>query len=56
MTVQVDDDAPAGVPRTRSRIGSRWQDGFAMPDMRLVEAPGDGGPIDVWIASPAGRR
>ncbi len=25
-----------------------------MPDMRLVQAPGSGGPIDVWIASPAG--
>ena len=25
-----------------------------MPEMRLVEAPGPGGPIDVWIASPPG--
>jgi dipeptidyl aminopeptidase/acylaminoacyl peptidase len=54
MTAPVDGAAPAGEPRTRSRIGSRWQDGFAMPEMRLVEASGDGGPIDVWIASPAG--
>jgi dipeptidyl aminopeptidase/acylaminoacyl peptidase len=38
--------------QTRSTFGSRWQDAFQMPDMRLVEAPGDGGPIDVWIAAP----
>jgi dipeptidyl aminopeptidase/acylaminoacyl peptidase len=38
----------------RSSFGSRWQDAFDMPDMRLVQAPGPGGPIDVWIASPAG--
>ncbi len=25
-----------------------------MPEMRLVQAPGPGGPIDVWIASPPG--
>jgi dipeptidyl aminopeptidase/acylaminoacyl peptidase len=55
-TITVDDDpaAPPAVPRTRSRLGSRWQYGFEMPDMQLVEAPGDGGPIDVWIASPPG--
>jgi dipeptidyl aminopeptidase/acylaminoacyl peptidase len=43
-----------GTWKTRSSFGSRWQDAFEMPDMRLVQAPGDGGPIDVWIASPAG--
>jgi dipeptidyl aminopeptidase/acylaminoacyl peptidase len=51
VTVRVD-VGPQNLPRTRSRLGSRWQDTFAMPEMRLVEAPGDGGPIDVWIASP----
>lgn len=25
-----------------------------MPDMRLIQAPGPAGPIDVWIASPPG--
>ena len=57
MTVGIDDgDAgrPGIAPRTRSAIGSRWQRPFAMPEMRLVQAPGDAGPIDVWIASPAG--
>ena len=53
MTVGIDDGANA-TPRTRSAIGSRWQRPFAMPEMRLVQAPGDAGPIDVWIASPAG--
>jgi dipeptidyl aminopeptidase/acylaminoacyl peptidase len=50
-TVRVD-GAPDDRPWARSRLGSRWQDPFVMPEMRLVEAPGDGGPIDVWIASP----
>ena len=53
MTVAVD-DGPDAEPRTRSRIGSRWQERLTMPEMRLVEAPGAGGPIDIWIASPAG--
>jgi dipeptidyl aminopeptidase/acylaminoacyl peptidase len=52
MTVGIDAASPA--PRTRSTIGSRWQQRFALPDMRLVQAPGNAGPIDVWIASPAG--
>jgi dipeptidyl aminopeptidase/acylaminoacyl peptidase len=39
---------------TRSSFGSRWQDAFEMPDMRLVQARGEGGQIDVWIASPPG--
>jgi dipeptidyl aminopeptidase/acylaminoacyl peptidase len=54
MTVGVADEGDVGELRTRSSIGSSWQDGFAMPEMRLVEARGDGGPIDVWIASPPG--
>lgn len=39
--------------RTRTRIGSAWQRRFAWPEMRLVEAPGAGGPIETWIASPS---
>jgi dipeptidyl aminopeptidase/acylaminoacyl peptidase len=38
---------------TRSRIGSAWQGRFAPIEMRLVQAPGAGGPMDVWICSPA---
>jgi dipeptidyl aminopeptidase/acylaminoacyl peptidase len=41
-------------PSVRTRIGSRWADGLEWPEMRLVQAPGAGGPIDVWVASPAG--
>jgi dipeptidyl aminopeptidase/acylaminoacyl peptidase len=48
------DAGAAAPPRQRSDLGSRWQRAFAMPDMRLVEASGDAGPVDVWIASPAG--
>ena len=38
--------------RRRSAIGSSWQDRLRPVEMRLVEAPGEGGPIDTWIASP----
>ena len=48
------DEGPDAAPVTRSTFGSRWQVGLQMPEMRLVEAPGPGGPIDVWVASPAG--
>jgi dipeptidyl aminopeptidase/acylaminoacyl peptidase len=40
--------------RARSRFGSAWQDRFTWPEMRLVSVPGEGGPIDTWIASPLG--
>jgi dipeptidyl aminopeptidase/acylaminoacyl peptidase len=53
MTVDVGDGRDA-TPRTRSRLGTRWQAAFEMPEMRLVQAPGPAGPIDVWIASPPG--
>ena len=43
-----------GAWTTRSTFGSRWQDAFEMPEMRLVQARGEGGQIDVWIASPPG--
>ncbi len=41
-------------PRRRTTVGSAWQDRFAPIEMRLVQAPGAGGPIDTWIAAPAG--
>jgi dipeptidyl aminopeptidase/acylaminoacyl peptidase len=49
-----DDNAGDTTLNTRSQLGSHWQDAFDIPDMRLVQAPGAGGPIDVWIASPPG--
>jgi dipeptidyl aminopeptidase/acylaminoacyl peptidase len=50
--------ADEGVLRTRTSMGSRWQRRFRWPEMRLVAAPGPGGEIDTWIASPtdAGDR
>jgi len=58
-TVSVDDQpeaASGGTVRTRSALGSRWQRPFEMPEMQVVQAAGGGGPVDVWIASPAGAR
>jgi dipeptidyl aminopeptidase/acylaminoacyl peptidase len=40
--------------RRRTRIGSAWQDPLEPIEMRLVDAPGPGGSIDTWIASPPG--
>ena len=45
--------AEAGRLRTRTGIGSAWQRGIQQPTMELVQATGSGGPIDVWVASPA---
>jgi dipeptidyl aminopeptidase/acylaminoacyl peptidase len=53
MTLERDgDDRPRW--RTRSTFGSAWQRRFTDTEMRRVEAPGDGGPIETWIASPPG--
>jgi dipeptidyl aminopeptidase/acylaminoacyl peptidase len=54
MEVMTLDRDPAGAPRwtTRSTLGSAWQNRFELADMRRVEAPGPGGPIETWIASP----
>jgi dipeptidyl aminopeptidase/acylaminoacyl peptidase len=45
---------PDGSMRRLTTRGSAWIDGLAWPEMRVVEAPGPGGPIETWIASPAG--
>src|SRR6185503_17749218 len=44
----------AASPRRRTTMGSRWSERFDWPEMRELEAPGPGGPIHTWIASPAG--
>jgi dipeptidyl aminopeptidase/acylaminoacyl peptidase len=51
MTLDAD---TAGRPRwtTRSTLGSAWQRRYRQTDMRRVDAPGPGGPIETWIASP----
>jgi dipeptidyl aminopeptidase/acylaminoacyl peptidase len=38
--------------RVRTRAGGRWADRIAWPVMQSLMAPGPGGPIEVWIASP----
>jgi dipeptidyl aminopeptidase/acylaminoacyl peptidase len=43
-----------GTLRRRTTMGSAWTRGLPWPEMRVVEAPGPGGPIETWIASPAG--
>lgn len=56
------DDAPqelmtldrAGRLRRRSTLGSAWRRGLLVPEMRRVVAPGAGGPIECWLASPPG--
>lgn len=45
---------PDGALRPRTTMGGAWLDGVAWPQMRAVEAPGPGGPIETWIASPQG--
>jgi dipeptidyl aminopeptidase/acylaminoacyl peptidase len=49
-TLALDRPAP---PRRRTTMGGRWASRFAWPAMRNVMAPGPGGPIETWIASPA---
>ncbi len=44
---------PDGGLRPCTTMGGAWLDGVAWPEMRVVEAPGPGGPIETWIASPA---
>jgi len=43
-----------GTLRPVTTMGSSWIDGLAWPEMQVVEAPGPGGPIETWIASPGG--
>ena len=45
---------PDGTLRALTVMGGAWLDGVAWPDMRVLEAPGPGGPIEMWVASPAG--
>jgi dipeptidyl aminopeptidase/acylaminoacyl peptidase len=40
--------------RARTTLGGAWRRGLPWPEMRRVLAPGEGGPIETWIVSPAG--
>ncbi len=42
--------------RARTTIGSAWQRRFPWPEMTLLRAPGPGGDIETWIASPTGSE
>ncbi len=44
----------SGAIRPLTTSGSSWSTRMAWPEMRRTEAPGPGGPIETWIASPAG--
>jgi len=39
--------------RRHTTLGGAWRRGFPWPEMRRVEVPGPGGPIETWIVSPA---
>lgn len=39
---------------TRSTMGSAWQRRHPQPEMRRFDAPGPGGLIETWVASPLG--
>jgi dipeptidyl aminopeptidase/acylaminoacyl peptidase len=45
---------PPRQPVARTRIGGRWAAAVAWPEMRSYQAPGPGGPVETWVASPAG--
>jgi dipeptidyl aminopeptidase/acylaminoacyl peptidase len=51
-------EGPAGGARPRLRprttLGGAWRRGIPWPEMRRLEAPGEGGPIETWLVSPAG--
>ena len=52
----VDGGAAGRRPRVRrhTTLGGAWRRGFPGPEMRRIEVPGAGGPIETWIVSPAG--
>ena len=52
MTIDVAE--PGRRIRRHSTIGSAWQRRFVQPEMRRLDAPGAGGPIETWVASPPG--
>jgi dipeptidyl aminopeptidase/acylaminoacyl peptidase len=45
---------PRAALRARTTMGGSWRRRVPWPEMRRVMVPGDGGPIEAWLASPAG--
>ena len=54
MTVDLSVPADNRRFRYRSTFGSTWQRRLIQPEMRRIEVPGEGGPIETWVASPPG--
>lgn len=54
MDLYTTDGPDPADPRRRSTFGSTWQSRHPMPEMRRLDVPGPGGPIDTLIASPPG--
>lgn len=54
MTVDLAEPPSGRRFRHHSTFGSAWQRRFVQPDMRCLQAPGTGGPIETWVASPPG--
>jgi dipeptidyl aminopeptidase/acylaminoacyl peptidase len=54
MELMTLDEDRTGRPRwrTRSTLGSAWQRRYPQPEMCRFDAPGQGGPIETWVASP----
>ncbi|MAT04819.1 MAG: hypothetical protein CL424_07230 [Acidimicrobiaceae bacterium] len=40
--------------RRHSTFGSAWQRRYRQPEMRRLDVPGPGGPIETWVACPPG--
>ncbi len=54
MSVDLSADRGARRFRTLTSIGTAWQRRFVQPEMRRLDVPGAGGPIETWVASPPG--
>ncbi len=50
----VEGSGPRARLRPRTTLGGAWRRGIPWPQMRRLEVPGPGGPIETWIVSPAG--
>jgi dipeptidyl aminopeptidase/acylaminoacyl peptidase len=46
--------SPRAALRARTTLGGTWRRGLPWPEMQRVLVPGEGGPIETWIVSPAG--
>jgi dipeptidyl aminopeptidase/acylaminoacyl peptidase len=56
MDVFTNDGPDPARPRRRTTFGSRWQDAHPMLELRRLDVPGAGGPIETWVVSPPGSR